>query len=140
MFLDEDSTELNLNNNTLKKEIFRNLKNYTDIEMVSLEHLQLVGEDSTPLSETEYNELINEVFSSWHRLKCIDACYTSLCTLDFIKNGDVINTPNLRILHILNTNVIDLSNLEELDDFSGLALNSKNVRLSLLNNKLKAEI
>ena len=132
LLIDDNTTKLALAYQKINKKIFKELSSLQNIQELNIEEIVLQNDDGSNVSDAESNTIINDTLKEFGKLKRLDACGTKLSTIDFVydKNLNKINTPELTILHVRNTAITDLSNLENLNSIRGLSFNNSLIDLS----------
>ena len=108
--------DMNLTDTSPKIE---NLKNMSEKNKLEIKSISLSG--NSELS----NECINQILKGMNNLIAIDLTgLKKMNSIEFIKN-----MKNLKQLYILNTNVTDLSELENITTIKGIEINNTNIDL-----------
>ena len=108
--LSDDATVLNLNGREVDVDEFKALKNHPGIKEAWLHGIKLM-KDNVELGDTEFTTV-----------------FTGILNLDFIRNENKTNTPNLIVLNILDTSITDLSNIKYVE-LEGLGINNSSINL-----------
>ena len=125
--LSDDATVLNLNGREVDVDEFKALKNHPGIKEAWLHGIKLM-KDNVELGDTEFTTVFTEIVGSWSNLEKLDCCNTRILNLDFIRNENKTNTPNLIVLNILGTSITDLSNIKYVE-LEGLGINNSSINL-----------
>ena len=139
LFLDINSTSINLGAISVTENVFRSLVAYSKVKNVLLDSCVITDNDGRPLADAKQNEIINDVLAKFPLLEAVDVCGTKISTLDFIYDNTTkkINTPKLCVVHALNTSITDFSVLERLTIY-GLAINNENINLNLIQKTISS--
>ena len=127
LVLDENTTNLSLKSQNINKENFILLKNKSKIEKLDLTNLNILDNAGNELSQSETDNLINEVLSTLNSVKYLNLENISkLHTISFVKN-----MPNLVEIVLYGTNVVT-GTLNENGEYNGLELLNDNLKLENL--------
>ncbi len=134
--LSNDTTELRVNDQNIDVDEFMALKNHPGLKFLGFHYTKLMR-NGVEIKGEEFTNIFSEVVGSLSKLECIDCCGTELINLDFIRNEEEnkTNTPNLKVLNILNTSITDLSNIQYVK-LEGLGINNSNINLLNIENYL----
>ncbi len=132
LLLDESSNTMYLPDSSIETSFLLSFKDSSSLTQVNLENCKIL-ENGVRISVDRENEVLTEFLSSLRNLRKLDICGTRLKTLDFIVNKETqrVNTPNLVVIHLLNTSIADLTNLKYIN-LEGLAINNDDIDLSTI--------
>ena len=137
ILLDENTSNLSLNNQRINKENFELLKNKQKLEKLDMSNLVLVDNADNELSADETNNTINDVLKTLNNIKYLNLSNISkLNTITFAKN-----MKSLVEIALFGTNVTTgtknesnedtgLEILNNLEYMEGIGLDNPNIELS----------
>ena len=137
LMLDSDTTELSLAKTSIEQSVFETLSDYKNLIKLNIEYIEITN-NGVEISDDDYNTLINSVLSKMSQLERLDICHVKISTIDFVydKTSKKVNTPNLRVLHSLGTNVVDYTNLNYLSNLRTLAIDNTGIDLVSIQDTL----
>lgn len=133
LLLEKNSTFLDLNGQTLKKENFLLLSSYEKLNSLSLEGVKILSDDNLEISD--YDTEIKNVLNNMTNMKYLNLKNLSkLTNIDFIKNMKELKELDLRGTNVIDLTVLEEQTIEEKLDLSVLGVDKVGTDLSKIPN------
>ena len=126
LLLNENTSVLDLSNQTLSEENFKLIKNYKKINTLKLNNLNLVDSSNNKLSASKINIILNDTLKELTELKYLSLYnISSLSTIEFTKDLKKLVEIDLR-----NTNATDLTLLNNITTMRQFLINNENIDIT----------
>ena len=126
LLLNENTSVLDLSNQTLSEENFKLIKNYKKINTLKLNNLNLVDSSNNKLSDSAVNIILNDTLKELSELKYLSLYNISgLSAINFTKDLKKLVEIDLR-----NTNATDLTLLNNITTMRQFLINNENIDIT----------
>ena len=126
LLLNENTTSLDLSNQTLSEENFKLIKNYKKINFLKLNNIKITNSEGNLLSNEQINSVVNSTLRELTNLKNLGLVnIKGLSTIDFISKTKALAEIDLR-----GTAVTDLTSLNEVTTLRQLIIDNENIDIT----------